>query len=106
MVCAIPTLFSHPEQLSGIVGIVVQGGGMIGGSVLQAIRFLALVSLNLGVLNLLPIPALDGGKVLLCGLEMVHPAMRRLHLPLSIAGWVLVVGLMVYVTVLDFGRLA
>jgi regulator of sigma E protease len=106
MISMIPALFSHPEHLSGVVGIVAQGGGMIGGSLLQGVQFLALVSLNLGVLNLLPIPALDGGKMLLCGLELLHPAARRLHFPLSVAGWVVVLGLMVYVTALDLVRLA
>jgi regulator of sigma E protease len=102
---AVPALFSQPEQLSGVVGIVAQGGQVIGGSFRAALRFLAFMSLNLGVLNLLPIPALDGGKLFLYALEKIHPGLQRLHVPLSMAGWVLIVGLILYVTVMDVTRM-
>jgi membrane-associated protease RseP (regulator of RpoE activity) len=99
---AIPAAFSSPGHLSGIVSIVAQGGQFISGSpVLKSLQFMAILSINLGVLNLIPIPALDGGKVMLYLLEKAHPVFRRLHLPLAIAGWIVIVGLFVYVTVID-----
>jgi len=104
MAAAIPMLFSRPDQLSGVVGIVAQGGDFIGGGVLYGLQFLALISLNLALINLLPIPALDGGKILLYLMEKIHPGFLRLHLPLSVAGWIFVMGLMVYVTAADIAR--
>ena len=106
MVTALPRIFTHKEQLSGIVGIVAQGGNFVGGNILNAVQFAVLISLNLAVLNLLPIPVLDGGKVFLYLLEKIDPKLQRLHVPLAIGGWIFVIGLMVYVTVVDIGRLA
>jgi regulator of sigma E protease len=63
-----------------------------------------MLSLNLAILNLLPLPPLDGGKIVLCLLEKVHPQLARLHFPLAIFGWVCLLGLMGYTTVLDIAR--
>ncbi len=101
----LPVLFSQPDQLSGVVGIVTQGGAFIGGGVTKALYLTALLSVNFAVLNLLPLPALDGGRILLCLLEKIHPGLTRLHIPLNTAGWILILGLLVYVTVMDVGRL-
>ena len=54
---------------------------------------------------MLPVPALDGGKIILALFEFVSPKARRLHLPLPAAGWVLIILMMAYVTVLDVGRI-
>lgn len=106
LLAAIPLVFSNSDQLSGVVGIVVQGGQFVGADVLKALSFSVFLSLNLAVMNLLPIPALDGGKIILYLLEKIHPKFLRLHIPLAIAGWLLIIGLMVYTTVLDIGRFA
>ncbi|TEB14101.1 Regulator of sigma-W protease RasP [Pelotomaculum sp. FP] len=103
MVLAIPSVFTHSEQLSGVIGIVVIGGDFIGINNLKAMQFTALMSLNLAVLNLLPVPALDGGKILLYLLELVYPKSLHFHYPLALAGWVTILGLMVYVTAADVG---
>jgi regulator of sigma E protease len=105
MAASIPRIFGSPESLSGVVGIVAQGGAFIAGDLLRALRFSALISLNLALINMLPFPVFDGGKMLLCAAEGLHPVLRRLHLPLSVAGWVLILFLMVYVTVIDIGRI-
>ena len=102
---SLPVLFTQPDQLSGVVGIIAQGGDFVGMDIQRISQFLIFLSINLAVLNLLPFPVLDGGKILLCLLEKVHPKMTKLHIPLSIAGWVIMIGLMVYVTVHDVGRL-
>ncbi|MBI1927034.1 site-2 protease family protein [Candidatus Poribacteria bacterium] len=105
MLETIPLLFSEPGQLSGIVGIVAQGGQFVGTDVIRALNYAILLSLNLAILNLLPFPPLDGGKIILYLLEKVHPKLLRIHIPLAITGWLLLIGLMVYVTVLDLGRI-
>lgn len=59
------------EWLSGPVGIVqvVHDNWMIG--IKEAIFWIGAISINLGILNLLPIPILDGGTILLCFIEMI-----------------------------------
>ncbi len=105
MIESIPHLFASPENLRGVVGIVSEGAQFAGTDPLRVLSFLALISLNLALFNLLPLSPLDGGKVLLTVLERIHRPLVRLHLPVTIAGWLLVVGLMTYTTVLDIGRL-
>ena len=106
MFAILPTRFAQPEQLSGVVGIVAEGSRWASGGAIAVLSFAALLSLNLAVINLLPLPPLDGGKVVLCLLEFVSGAVPRWQLQVSVAGWVLVAGLILYVTVLDVARLA
>lgn len=105
MLISLPLLFAKGNQLSGIVGIVVQGGSFIGGNAIKAANFTALLSLNLALLNILPFPVLDGGKIVLYLLEKIHKSFVRLHLPLAMAGWLILAGLMIYVTIIDIGKL-
>ena len=104
-ITSIPLMFAQPDQLSGVVGIVAQGGQYAGMDLLKMLQFAVILNLNLFVFNLLPIPALDGGKVILHLLEMIHPKLVKLQVPMAILGWVIMVGLLVYVTALDIGRL-
>ncbi|MBN2476780.1 MAG: site-2 protease family protein [Pirellulales bacterium] len=104
LVASIPQLFARPEAVSGVVGIVVEGGGFIGSDPVRALQFAVLLSLNLAVLNMLPIPMLDGGKIVLHLLEKLHPAATRLYVPLSVLGLVFILGLVVYTTAVDIGR--
>jgi membrane-associated protease RseP (regulator of RpoE activity) len=105
MTAALPTVFSKTGQISGVIGLITQGGELLAADYLRVWWFTGLVSLNLALLNLLPVPALDGGKMLLCLLERIHPRFLRLQYSLTLAGWVLLLGLMVYTTVVDVGRL-
>ena len=63
---------SGMEQLSGPIGIAQAAGSSLEMGVIRFIQFLALLSLSLGVLNLLPLPLLDGGHLLLYALEWVR----------------------------------
>ncbi len=104
LLAVIPAIFTHPDQLSGVVGIVAAGKTVISGGALVAVRFAVLLNLNLAVFNLLPIAPLDGGKIF-CGLlEKIHPRLARLHTGFAIAGLVLLLALMLYTTVLDVMR--
>ena len=102
---SIPHLLSQPDQISGVVGIISQGGQFIGADMLKVMDFSILISLNLAVFNLLPIPGLDGGKLILYLLERMHPKLLKLQVPLTIAGLICIIGLMTYATILDVGRL-
>jgi regulator of sigma E protease len=97
--------FSEPDRLSSAIGLIAQGGNFISSNSLNWLLFTASVSLNLGILNLAPLPVLDGGKILLYSLEKIHPKMVRLHYPLALAGWILIIGLTIYITVIDITRL-
>jgi regulator of sigma E protease len=57
------------KQLEGPVGIARQSGQAAKLGVIPFIFLMAVISLNLGVLNLLPIPILDGGHILLLTIE-------------------------------------
>lgn len=103
---SLATLFSKPENISGIVGITRDGSRFIGTDILRAIQFAAIISANLAVFNMLPLPVLDGGKIILCLLEKINRRMTAYYMPIVIGGWVLIIGLMIYATVLDIARLS
>lgn len=98
---ALPSLFSNPGKLSGVIGIVAMGGQIIAGDFLKILNLAIMLNINLAVLNMLPILPFDGGKIVFCLLEKIHRSFLRLRMPLTITGWVLVFGLLSYVTVLD-----
>lgn len=102
--CSVPGLFSEPENLSGIVGIVVQGKSLIGTGMIGLLSFSAILSLNLAILNLLPIPVLDGGKIFLYLLEKINPKTIKVQIPLTIFGWVIMLIFMICITALDIKR--
>lgn len=104
MVEVLPRAFAHPDSLSGVVGIVVEGGQFIGGNFQRLVQFLVLMSLNLAIFNLLPIPVLDGGKVVLLAAERWLKNPRRLYVPLTLLGWGFILLLFLYVTVMDVAR--
>ena len=98
-------LFTHAGEISGFVGVVAQGGDYVGESALLGTRFAVVMSLNLAILNLLPLPPLDGGKILLFVLEMIHGGATRLQMPLNLVGVVLLLGVIGYATLMDVKRL-
>jgi regulator of sigma E protease len=102
----IPMLFSQPEQISGIVGIVAVGGAHVGLNVVRLAQFAVVLNLNLAIFNLIPILPLDGGKIVMGALQKIYQPFQKLELPLSVAGWVLLLGLTVYTTALDIARVA
>ncbi len=102
--CSVPGLFSEPENVSGVVGIFVQGKSFIGTSIIGLLSFSAILSLNLAILNFLPIPVLDGGKIILYLLEKISRKTIKAHIPLTICGWVVMLIFMVCITILDIKR--
>jgi len=102
----IPLLFSQPDQLSGVVGIVAGGGVHVGLDFVRLLQFSVLLNLNLAIFNLIPILPLDGGKIVMGVLRRIYEPLRKLELPLTVAGWVLLLGLTLYTTVLDVTRVA
>jgi regulator of sigma E protease len=99
------TLFADFEQVSGIIGIVAVGGAQFGSTLTSLLTFSVLINISLAVLNLLPLPPLDGGRILFCVLEKIYRPVARIEAPVTLAGWALVMVLMVCLTVQDVGRI-
>jgi regulator of sigma E protease len=93
---------SHPEAVSGLVGILVQGSRVVDAGL--TLDLAISLSLSLAVLNLLPIPMLDGGQITMSCLEEAFPRMTRLRVPLTVLGLIFLAVLMVYANVQDVVR--
>lgn len=97
----------NPKWITGPIGIVqvVSDNSMI--SLKEALFWLGAISLNLGVLNLLPIPMLDGGTILISLIELVtgrrlHPkTLEKIILPFAI----LLIAFFIFLTYNDITRL-
>jgi regulator of sigma E protease len=95
------------KQLQGVVGISRAAGEAVRKGPLAVLSLMVLISVNLGILNLLPIPILDGGNILLLAIEGV---MRR---DLSLAfkerfvqvGFVFLLAIMAYAVYNDVMRM-
>lgn len=94
-------------QLSGPVGMVsmTQQAARLGLIVL--LNFTALISVNLAIINILPLPALDGGRILFLLVEKIKgkPVSQELEAKIHNAGFMLLMLLMLVVTFQDIGRL-
>ncbi len=99
---------ASPKQLMGPVGIAQLSGASARQGWVELFALMASISLNLGLLNLLPIPVLDGGHMAIMGMEAV--ARRDFSLAVKekmlFAGFVLLMMLMVTVIYNDLTRVA
>lgn len=97
----------NPKWMSGPIGIVQMVHDTSMSSLKEALYWLGVISLNLGILNLLPIPVLDGGTILMSLFEIVtrkkvHPkTMEKVILPFA----VLLIGFFIFLTYNDLMRL-
>ena len=93
------------DQMVGIVGIsevVVQTSGII-----NYLHLLAVISVSLGVTNLLPIPALDGGKIIILIIEIIRrkPMKVETEAKIQLIGFSLLMALTLFVTYNDILRI-
>ena len=95
------------NNLSGPVGIVSAISQAASYGLTDVVGMLVLITVNLGVFNLLPIPALDGGRLVFLGVEAVirRPVSERLQENLTLATFILLFGLMIFATYNDVIRL-
>jgi regulator of sigma E protease len=97
----------NPKWMSGPIGIVqvMHDNSMVG--IKEALYWLGAISLNLGMLNLLPVPVLDGGAIcfalyeIITGKQLKSQTIERLVIPFA----VLLIGFFIYLTYHDLLRL-
>lgn len=96
-----------PEGVSGPVGIAQMTGAHVDEGWIALIRFTALLSLSLGVINLFPFPALDGGRLFFLLLEWIRgkPVPSKFENWLHFFGFWLLILVLFLVTFQDLGRL-
>jgi regulator of sigma E protease len=84
------------KELGGVISIVKLTSDATSAGWMSVLFFAALISVNLGVLNLLPIPALDGGHIMFNLYEFIfrREASEAVIIKLTIAGWVILFSLM------------
>ena len=90
-------------DVTGPIGIASMSGRAMREGAWSFVTFLAIISLNLGLLNLFPIPALDGGRILFVLLEMLlrRRLPERVENWIHAAGFVLLISLMIFITYQD-----
>lgn len=95
------------EEMGGPVAIISLMGQAIHSGWEVVLRFGALLSLNLGIMNILPFPALDGGRLVFLGIEKLRgkPLPRDKEGFINFAGLIVLFGLMAVLTYQDIARL-
>ncbi|VKK44691.1 metallo protease [Streptococcus pneumoniae] len=106
---ALKNLIFQPDlnKLGGPVAIFKASSDAAKNGIENVLYFLAMISINIGIFNLIPIPALDGGKIVLNILEAIRrkPLKQEIETYVTLAGVVIMVVLMIAVTWNDIMRL-
>ncbi|MDR0761866.1 MAG: RIP metalloprotease RseP [Campylobacteraceae bacterium] len=96
-----------PKQLGGIIAIVDIGSTAAKTGLAAFLMIVAVISVNLGILNLLPIPALDGGHIMFNLYEMIfrRTPNEKVFYYMTIAGWIFLLSLIFFTIYNDITRL-
>lgn len=97
-----------PKEMGGIISIMKFTSDAVDMGIVVLFILTALISVNLGVINLFPIPALDGGHIMFNLYEMFSgkPPSEKIYTRLMYVGWVFLLSLMVFTIVNDILRLS
>lgn len=90
-------------QLSGPVGIAVMTRDFAQQGIAQLFQFAAMLSLNLAVFNLLPLPMLDGGRIFFLLVEIIRrkPVSQQFEMRVHQFGFIALFALLIFVTIKD-----
>lgn len=104
---SVVTRFTVPEGVAGVVGIAQLTHVFVQEGALPVLRFMALLSLSLAIINIFPLPALDGGKLLFIVIEVIigRRVGSRFEGIVHTIGFVLLLLLIFAVTYNDIARL-
>lgn len=107
-VSLITNFSSMAGQVAGPVKIVEQGAGLVAANAGSLFPFTAIISINLAIINILPLPALDGGQLVFLLLEGLRgkPLPNRIQENVMQTGLVLLLGLGIFLIVRDTTQLA
>jgi regulator of sigma E protease len=94
-------------SVAGPIGIAGIGAKAVQNGFQAAVTLVALISINLAIINLLPIPGLDGGRLLIIAIEGIirRPVPEKLSLAVTLVGFALLIALMLVVSYHDIARL-
>lgn len=101
------TLGALPKEVAGPVGIFQITGVVAKTGILSILQFLGILSINLAVVNILPLPALDGGRLLFLGIEAVtgKRVKAKVERWVHSVGMVILLFLILLVTINDIARI-
>lgn len=107
MVFDLATHGTQPQGVAGPIGVAQLTGEAVKAGAFAVLWFISLLSLNLAVLNILPIPALDGGRFFFMIIELLtgKKVSPKYEAYAHGIGLVLLLGLMAVITLLDVTRL-
>lgn len=94
------------EDIAGPIGIAVITGEVQKMGLIFLLQFVALISINLAIINVLPIPALDGGRLLFLLIEKIRgaPVKQKYEKLAHTVGFAVLILLMILVTIRDVGK--
>ncbi len=95
------------DQFAGPVGIANYTGQAANMGFVYLLQFMAILSLNLAIINILPFPALDGGRILFLIIEKIkgRPVKKEIENIVNNIGFYLLIALIIFITFKDIMRL-
>ncbi len=107
MIVQLVTLGKIPQDVAGPIGIFQVTSGVVKSGYLTVLQFLGMLSINLAIINVLPFPALDGGRLIFIGYEAItrrrpKPSFERM---INTAGMVFLIFLIFLITINDILRI-
>lgn len=95
-----------PAEVSGPIGVAKMAGEVANQGMLPLLNFIAFLSINLGVINLLPLPALDGGHIVILLLEALRgkPLGARATNAIQMVGVAIILTITVFALFNDISR--
>jgi len=94
-------------KIAGPVKIFIMIGESVRLGLVNFLSFIAMISVAVALFNILPIPALDGGKILFLGIEAVRkkPVSQKIEQNITVAFFMILIALMVLVTIKDITKI-
>lgn len=94
---------TQEANLQGPVAIIKRTSQAAEEGMVQLLILVAIISVHLGLFNLLPVPALDGGRLVFLGIEVIRrrPVNARIEMAVHAVGLVVLLGLMLVITIGD-----
>mgnify|MGYP006288727527 CR=1 FL=1 len=95
-----------PVGIVDVIGTQVEETETTNEKIITLLFFIALITINLGLVNLVPFPALDGSKIVILGVEAIRrkPISPEKEAAITAVGLVLLIGLLIFVTYNDILR--